>query len=150
MQWIPSHLTSAEFEARGFPAHAWKGNNDADEAAKARTHCGRVSDELVKRVLEQQNRATEVAQVVASAQLSRLQQRIRTEGGAAVKARKRRAPGGLRRLRVAAAKKVCRRREDVVGHRLRDLLMPGTRANVSAVEAGALLEAAVATPGFHD
>jgi hypothetical protein len=76
VQWIPSHLTQAEFEAKGFPVHAWKGNHDADEAAKARTHCGRVSDAMVVRVLEQQSRAAEVAQVVASIQLSRLQQRI--------------------------------------------------------------------------
>ena len=36
------------------------------------------------------------------------------------------------------------------GRTLRDLLMPGTTANVSAAEAGGLLEAAGATAGFHD
>ena len=34
--WIPSHLTCAEFEAKGHPRHAWSGNNAADEAAKER------------------------------------------------------------------------------------------------------------------
>jgi hypothetical protein len=104
----------------------------------------------VARVQAQRARAKEVAHVVASAQLQRLQQRIRTEGGAAVKARKRKAPGGLRRLRVSGDRKVCRRAEVAPGHCLRDLLMPGTRANISAAEASGLLDAAVATAGFHD
>ena len=100
----PSHLTCAEFEAKGHPRHAWSGNNAADEAAKERASVAIAPDELVERVLAHRTRAKEVAHVVASAQLQRLQQRIRTEGGAAVKARKRRAPGGLRRLRAPGAK----------------------------------------------
>ena len=150
MSWIPSHLTCAEFESKGHPRHAWSGNNAADEAAKERANVAIAPDELAARVLAHRTRAREVAHVVASAQLQRLQQRIRTEGGAAVKARKRRAPGGLRRLRAPGAKKVCRRVEAVQGLCLRDLMMPGTRANVSAAEASGLLEAAVATAGFHD
>ncbi len=150
MSWIPSHLTCAEFEALGHPRHAWSGNNAADEAAKERANVAIAPEELVARVLAHRTRAREVAHVVASTQLQRLQQRIRTEDGAAVQARKRRVPGGLRRLRAPGAKKVCRRVEVAPGHNLRDLLMPGTRANVSAAKAGGLLEAAVATAGFHD
>jgi hypothetical protein len=148
--WVPSHLTCAEFEAKGHPRHAWCGNNAADEAAKLRARLAIAPDELVARVQAQRARAKEVAQVVVSAQLQRLQQRIRTEGGAAVKARKRRAPAGLRRLRAAGEKKVCRRAEVVPGRSLRDLLMPGIRANTTAEEASGMMDAAVATVGFHD
>ena len=149
--WIPSHLTKEEFVgAWGIGLHAWAGNQAADEAAKQRAGIGLVPEELVARVLANQSRAAEVAHVVASVQFQRLQQRIRTEGGHAVKARKRKAPGGLRRMHVPGAKRACLRREERLGRCLRDLLMPGVRANVSAVEASRLLEQAVATEGFHD
>ena len=150
VRWIPNHLTCEEFEGRGLPRHAWSGNNAADEAAKERASICDAPDRLLARVLAHRTRATEVAYVVSSAQLLRLQQRIRTEGGAAVKARKRRAPGGLRRLRVPGTKRVCLRAAAAPGRTLRDLLMPGVRANVSAAEAGDLLVAAGAQVGFHD
>ena len=88
--------------------------------------------------------------MVSSVQLLRLQQRIRTETGGAVKSRKRRAPGGLRRLPVLGAKRVCVRRVIAPGRSLLDLLMPGVRASVFAAEASSLLEQAVAPVGFHD
>ena len=66
-----------------------------------------------------------------------------------MKARKRQAPGGLRRLRAPGAKKVCRRVEVAPGHNLRDLLMPGTRANVSAAEAVCCWDAAATCYSFN-
>ena len=65
--WVPSHLTCAEFEAKGHPRHAWSGNNAADEAAKERARVAIAPDELVARVQAQRARAKEVAHVVASA-----------------------------------------------------------------------------------
>ena len=122
VMWIPSHLTKEEFVgAWGIGLHAWAGNQAADEAAKQRAGIGLVTEELVARVLAHQSRAAEVAHVVASVQLQRLQQRIRTEGGHAVKARKRKAPGGLRRMHVPGAKRACLRREERLERCLRDL-----------------------------
>ena len=110
--WIPSHLTKEEFVGSwGIGLHAWAGNQAADEAARRRASIGLAPEELVGRVWANQSRAAEVAHVVASVQLQRLQQRIRTEGGQAVKERKRKVPGGLRRLRVPGAKRACVRRE---------------------------------------
>ncbi len=45
VSWIPSHLTCAEFEAKGHPRHAWSGNNAADEAAKERANMAIAPDE---------------------------------------------------------------------------------------------------------
>ena len=49
--WVPSHLTCAEFEAKGYPRHAWSGNNAADAAAKERAEVAIVPEKLVSRVL---------------------------------------------------------------------------------------------------
>ena len=148
--WIPSHLSVEEFVGAGMPQHAWAGNDAADVAAKHRAGQNLVPDLLVERVRSKQRRSVEVAHVVASVQLQRLQQRLRTEAGGAVKSRKRCAPGGLRRLRAPGTKRTCLRREEGQGRCLRDLLMPGVRASVSAAEASRLLEQAVAPAGFHD
>ena len=103
--WIPNHLTKEEFVgAWGIGLHAWAGNQAADEAAKQRAGSGLVPEELVARVRANPSRAAEVAHVVASVQLQRFQQRVRTEGGHAVKERKRKVPGGLRRMHVPGAK----------------------------------------------
>ena len=93
----------------------------ADQAAKLRAGVGLAPDYIAKRVQRMRCRATEVAHVVASVQLQRLQQRLRPETGGAVKARKRRAPGGLRRMRKPCAKRTCLRRAEVQQPRLRDL-----------------------------
>ena len=79
----------------------------ADQAAKLRARVGLVPDDIAERVQRLRCRSVEVAHVVASIQLQRLQQRLRVEVGGAVKARMRRAPGGLRRLREPSAKRTC-------------------------------------------
>ena len=67
-----------------------------------------------------------------------------------MKARKRKAPGGLRRARTKGAKRACVRRDPRPDKQLRDLLMPAVRASMSAAEASELLFAATATASFHD
>lgn len=148
--WIPSHKTCEEFVALGRTAEVWQGNEVADREAKARAALCVAPPVVVARFQQARERAEGVARVVAGVQLARLQQRLRTEEGHAVKARKRRPPGGLRRLQPGGAKKVCLRRADLPDGGLRDLLMPANRARVSASQAGRLLELAEAKEGFHD
>ena len=109
-----------------------------------------VPEDFVAQVHRDRQRATEVACVIANVQMQRLRQRVRTDGGCAVKARKRKAPGGLRRARTKGAKRACVRRDPRPDKQLRDLLMPAVRASMSAAEASELLFAATATASFHD
>ncbi len=121
-----------------------------DELAKVRAERAAAPAEVVERFVQRRERAQEVAWVVAAVQLQRLRRRLRTGEERAVKARKRRAPALPRRLKGAPAKRVCIRREERPDGTLRDLLMPGARANVTAQQARTLLEQDVAEPEFHD
>ena len=150
VQWVPSHLTLEEAKAKGIPEHVWRGNDKADRVAKARAMKAAAPHGVVKRIVEHQARAKEVAGVVAAVQLHRLKQRLRVDDGQAVKARKRQAPALPRRLRPKAAKRPCLRQAVGEGPSLIDLLMPAKRANVTAKQAAELLERDHAAVGFHD
>ncbi len=153
VEWIPSHKSQEEFVGLGHPLEAWYGNEAADKAAKERAAKCVAPVALVELVSRARQRATEVARVVADVQLARLQQRQRTDDGGAVKARRRREPGGLRRGGAPKAKRACLRREagqERPGWTLKDLLMPVGRAGCPAEEARRLVDEALPVEGFHD
>ena len=93
MSWMPSHRSKAEALQLGIP-EAWHiGNQKADEFAKLAARMVDVpSDLLAQHVLHGQS-AERVASTVAAIQLRRLQARIRTDDGGAVKERRRVLPG---------------------------------------------------------
>ena len=99
--WIPSQKSEEEFTRAGLPRHAWAGNNVADQAAMLRARVGLVPDDIAERVQRLRCRSVEVAHVVASVRLPRLQQRLRTESGGTVKAAQ--APCAGRPAEVARA-----------------------------------------------
>ena len=148
--WVPSHRELSELQAEGYSAETWAGNNHADREAKKWAAVCVAPAAVVARVQQGRARAGEIARVVAEVQLSRLQQRLRTGSGAAVKARKRQAPGGLRRTKVPSAKRICIRKAAPPAVDLKDFLMPAKRAAIPAEVAKRLVEEAVVAEGFHD
>ncbi len=148
--WMPSHRTREEAEHRGIPQHAWEGNNRADALANKMGLVAAAPVGLVQEFVGHRTRAESAAWLVATVQLQRLQQRMRVEGGHAVKARRRNAPAMPRRLRQKGPKRVCLASAALPAGDIRGLLLPSIRANTAAEEAARLLGAAVGSEGFHD
>ena len=105
LKWMPSHRSKAEALQLGIP-EAWHiGNGKADEFAKMAARMVDLPDELLVQHCQHSQRAERVASTVAAIQLRRLQARIRTEDGGALKERRRVLPGLPWRLRAKGTKR---------------------------------------------
>ena len=103
--WMRSHRSAEEARLAGYPAAWHEGNARADTAAKAEALAQDVPAQLLGRHRQHEEQAMRVACTVAAIQLARLQGRVRTADGSAVKERVRRAPALPRRLRPRGEKR---------------------------------------------
>ena len=80
-----SHRSAEEARLAGYPAAWHEGNARADTAAKAEALAQDVPQQLLGRFRQHEEQAERVANTVAAIQLARLQARVRTADGSAVK-----------------------------------------------------------------